>query len=223
MPIRLYIVDPLEVTRVGIRTACAAQSEFEVVGEAEGAEQARQAIQERAPDVVIYGCGTFNDSLLRDIELVCRAAEETQVLVFSALDLASFATSCLQAGAKGFLVKSARLEDLLTAIRALAEGRIFVSHSIDNQHQMAAPHFAVGPASLQPSSLSKDTLSQREREVITMVANGFTNRQIAERLFLSIKTVETYRARVMRKHSLSDRAAVMQFARKHGLTEQVLS
>lgn len=223
MPIRLYIVDPLEVTRVGIRTACAAQSEFTVVGEAEGAEHALSAIQKVSPDVVIYGCGAFCDSLLRDIELVFGVAEGTQVLVFSALDLASFANSCLQAGARGFLVKSARLDDLLTAIRALAEGRIFVSHSVNSQHQIAAPHFVTGMANVQPSSLSKDTLSQREREVITMVANGFTNRQIAERLFLSIKTVETYRARVMRKHSLSDRAAVMQFARKHGLTEQMIS
>jgi two-component system, NarL family, response regulator NreC len=223
MPTRLFIIDPLEVTRVGIRLTCEAFEEFEVVGEAESVPSAINQVLELRPTVVVFGCDTSGDEAQRALQQVCQANPAGRVLVYSALDQAPLANLCMQSGAAGFLVKSTRIDDLLTAIRSLADGRVFISHSVADQQPLAAPHFLASQNGLQPSSITKGTLSQREREVITMVANGFTNRQIAERLYLSIKTVETYRARVMRKHALSDRAAVMQFARKFGLTEQLLS
>ena len=117
----------------------------------------------------------------------------------------------IDAGAVGYLIKAADLDEIAVAIRSIAAGRIFICHS---QHTLATP--PSNASDYRPDDGTEDhQLSRREREVISLLADGMTNKQVAERLFLSVKTVETYRSRVMRKCGFADRTELVQFARQH--------
>ncbi len=219
MPIRLFIIDPLEVMRAGVRLLCSSNEDLVVVGEAESFPLAEPKLLELLPDVVMIDFDQADKTASHQIAILVEKLPNSRILVYSTKDDAELAYQYLTAGASGFLVKAARLEEIAVAIRSLHDGRVFISHSPERSTPLhATPHFTPQkPYGGAPAM--NDSLSQREREVIAMVADGLTNKQIAEKLFLSVKTIETYRARVMRKHSLADRAAVIQFARRFGLTE----
>ena len=141
-----------------------------------------------------------------------------RILAFSSNDGPDDAARTLKAGASGFLIKIAGLDEIAVALRAVHLGRVFVSHS----HPTAFCPKPAAPMTVEtqkPSTAARTAsesptqLSGREREVLSLLADGMTNKQAAERLFLSVKTVETYRARIMKKHGLRDRVDLVQFAR----------
>lgn len=220
MPIRIFVVDPLEVMRAGIRLVCSKNEDLQVVGEAASLAQSGADISACEPDVVIFDVAPSNPKLLETIRDVTQQLPQVRFLAYTNHDHPEVAQALLNAGASGFLVKAARSEEVVVAIRSVSEGRVFISHSPSAKVPLqASPHFPIGGRSGGVHAVA-DSLSRREREVISLVADGLTNKQIAQRLFLSVKTIETYRARVMRKHGLADRSEVIQFARETGLCER---
>jgi DNA-binding NarL/FixJ family response regulator len=144
------------------------------------------------------------------IEDVVRSRPEMGVVVLTMHDDASHARRALAAGARGYVVKSAADRELLAAIRAVADGRTHVGQAVGGE-PVADPKRPAGGGS------PLDTLSEREREVLVLLAQGHTNQQIADGLYLSVKTIESYRSRLMSKLGLTNRAELTKFALDAGL------
>lgn len=214
--IRVFIADDHAVLRSGLRLLIGTQPDMKVIGEAGDFLTAHKTIVELLPDVVTLDLSMPGGDALRLIESLSREAPATKLLVLTMHDDASTFRRALVAGAAGYIVKSAADTELLSAIRAVAAGRSFVS--LPGNADLPIPGV---PASEDAHDrILLQSLSDREREVLTMIAQGHTNKEIADRLFLSVKTVESYRSRLMSKLHLGTRAELTQFALKHGLLKR---
>ena len=206
MPIKVLVVDDRAVIRAGIRQVCAVDDGIEVVGEARSWNEARQIAVSNPPDVLVIDLHQAGGNGVEVISKIRAKFSTLQILVFTDTEEWDDATRLVALGARGYLAKAATLNEIAVGIRCVHAGRIFISHSDTG---IPAPNL-ISPT----AALSKPDLSERETEVITLLADGLTNKQIAEQLFLSVKTIETYRARIMKKHDLKDRAAMVRFARE---------
>lgn len=212
MPIRILVIDPHQIMRAGIGLACQQQDDFELIGQCGDVDSARELANRIQADIVIVDPAIDSDQIGAPVSRVAdwhQAFPDQKILVFTAHDQPEFASALLDAGASGYMTKEASIDELTLAIRCIEVGRIFISHS--RHDRAASPRTSTTPR-LGASAHKEVDLSEREREVLTLIGQGKTNKQAAAELFLSIKTVETYRARVMRKHGLSDRHALFQFA-----------
>ncbi|HSE60613.1 MAG TPA: response regulator transcription factor [Nitrospiraceae bacterium] len=217
MAIRVLLVDDHAVLRAGLAMLVNAQSDMEVTGEAgNGAEAVRGAIKTE-PDVVVMDLAMGRHSGLEAISAIRSASAGTKVLVLSMHTDASYVRMALAAGAGGYVAKSVADTELLTAIRAVAQGRMFVDLDLQDQtaRYEAINGFDRGSDSRPAGPVRR--LSGREREVLSRVAQGFTNLQIAESLGVSVKSIETYRARLLDKLGLRTRAELVRFALGSGL------
>ncbi|MGD9690616.1 MAG: response regulator [Phycisphaerales bacterium] len=204
--VRVLLVDDHPLLRRGIRILIGTQSDMEVVGEAGDMRQAVELCTRLRPDVVILDLSIPGGSGVAGVERVRAASPDSRVLVLTMHDDPAYVRGALAMGAAGYVVKSAADTELVTAIRAVAKGRVFVDASSVEQ--------ALGdPKSASPLA----HLSDREREVLVEVAGGHTSQAIADRLGLSVKTVESYRARMMQKLGLKTRADVIRLAVDTGL------
>lgn len=220
MSIRVLIVDQHEIMRAGIKQTCSERADFEFVGEAYSLEEGRQIALATKPDVAIIDPDCEGVDGLNGIRQLHREMPSMKILVFTAHDSSEHAAILLQAGAAGYLIKVASPDEIAVAIRSVHIGRIFISHTqcavaTPMSKRTDQPEYALPPMQAESDSPTPPRpLSDREQEVLSLLADGMTNKQAAEKLFLSVKTVETYRARIMKKHQLSDRAALVRFARK---------
>ncbi len=188
---------------------------MKVVGEAGDINSTQEKIIELRPDVVTLDLSMPGGDAVRLIEKLTRNVPATRLLILTMHDDASMFRAAIAAGAAGYLVKSAADTELLTAIRAVAAGRSFVS--LPGNPNLTSPDSPAIDETFDHVALN--SLSAREHEVLTMVAQGHTNQAIADRLFLSVKTVESYRSRLMSKLNLGTRAELTQFALKHRLLQ----
>ncbi len=217
LPIRILIVDHYAIMRTGIESVCSPIDDFEVVAKAGSMSEAFSLVQSTSPDVVVIEPRSFGNSadspsedLLGKLRRFRDACPGTRILVFTASDCPGDAGDWMRSGADGFLTKEAGVDVLASAIRCVHGGRSFVCHT---GHSLAPPK-----AATKLSDLSQPVdLSARELEVLALIADGMTNKQAAAKLFLSVKTVETYRARVMRKHQLKDRSELVRFAKHQAI------
>ncbi len=216
MKIRVFIADDHAVLRSGLRLLINGQPDMEVVGEADDGLEAEQRIPTTAPDVALMDLSMPHDGL-HAIRQISQASPATRVLVLTMHDDPGYLRLALSAGAAGYVVKTAVDSELLTAIRTVAQGRTFVDLSCDPDQMFADPPKTDQNRLHRPTRPPDQPLSRREREVLTRVARGFTNQEIAEQLSLSVKTVETYRARLMMKLDLRSRADLVRYALDHGL------
>jgi two-component system, NarL family, response regulator NreC len=211
MKIRIFIVDDHAVLRSGLRLLINGQPDMEVVGEAGGAEVAIESVRDQQPDVVLMDLamnGHMHIATIGELRTCCPSGH---VLVLTMHAESGYVQGALAAGASGYVVKSAADTELLTAIRTVSQGRTFVDWTVG---RLKSPN-RLGKSNVSDAEHSPDLISQlspREREIFSMVAQGFTNQQIADRLGISIKSVETYRARVMEKLGLRSRADLVQYA-----------
>jgi two-component system response regulator NreC len=213
--IRVLIVDDHAVVRSGLKLLINTQNDMEVVGEAGDINATLEKIIEVRPDVVTLDLSMPGGDPVRLIETLTHSVPAARLLILTMHDDASMFRATIAAGAAGYLVKSAADTELLTAIRAVAAGRSFVSlPGNTNLNLTDSPGIQ---ETFDHSALN--SLSAREHEVLTMVAQGHTNQAIADRLFLSVKTVESYRSRLMSKLNLSTRAELTQFALRHRLLQ----
>ena len=207
--IRLLLVDDHAVLRAGLRFLLNAQPDMEVVGEAaDGVEGARLA-EELRPDVVLMDLTMPGGGGIEATRKVREACPETKVLVLTMHDDAGYVREALAAGASGFVLKQAADNDLLSAIRTVHASRTMVFAG-------PSPSWLAGDREgAKPSGLA--LLTEREKEVVRLLALGHTNQEVAELLYISVKTVESHRTRIMEKLGLSRRAELVRFALENGL------
>ena len=214
MSIRIFIADDHGVLRGGLRALINTQADMEVVGEAASGPDAEIGIKKAEPDVVLMDISMPNGGGLAAIVAVKRVRPKTRILVLTVHDEPGYVRAAADAGAVGYVVKNAVDTELLAAIRAVAQGRTFMD---------ASASLGVGQYTMRPkredSGGGRETaqLTGREREVMARVAEGYTNAQIAEELQLGVKSIETYRSRVMEKLGLTSRADLVRFALECGI------
>ena len=217
-PIRVLIADDHAVLRAGLTLLLDAQSDMEVVGEAANGPDTVRRAQETAPHVVLLDLSMPGARSTPTIEELVRLAPGSRVLVLTMHDDPAYLRAALQAGASGYIVKKAADVELLTAIRAVHNGRTFVDltrpDSAPLQDFRRAPRLS--PANGQPKPLSR-----REAEVLRLLAQGHTNHEAADHLALSVKTIETHRKRLSDKLGLKSRAQLFRFAVEVGLLDSV--
>lgn len=211
-PIRVFIADDHAVLRGSLRWLIDTQPDMRVVGEAGSGPDAEVGIRATEPHVVLMDLSMPGGGGLAAIAAVKQFRPKTTFLVLTAQHEAAYVRAAVNAGAAGFVVKSAAHTELLAAIRAVAQGRTF----IDTSSSMEGAHRASIPLST-PAAGPTPQLTTREREVLVRVAEGYTNGQIAAELGLGVKSVETYRARLMEKLGLDGRPALVRFALESGL------
>lgn len=205
--IRVFLADDHAVLRAGLRMLLSAQPDLEVVGEAGDSRNAFTQILQLKPDVLTLDLTMPGGGSIKLIERLTKECPQTRVVVLTMHDDPAYLRTVLAAGCSGFVLKSAADSELIAAIRAASQGRIFVHSQIS---ESAEP-------SLIPRKPGAANLSQRELETLVFLAQGHTNQEIADRLFLSVKTIETYRARITEKLGLRTRAELVRYAHEVGL------
>jgi len=210
--LRIVIADDHSVLRSGLKMLLESQSDMEVVGEAYDTSSALRVVQKCVPDVMTVDLsmpGGNGFELLRKLK---ELSPSTRFVVLTMHDDPAYFRASVAAGADGFVLKKAADSELMTAIRSATQGEFYTSAdwSLDS-----VSHDSIeAPVGTTPSVRS---LSEREREVLTLVAQGMTNQQIADMFTLSVKTVESYRARLMRKLGIHSRAELVRFALEVGV------
>jgi two-component system, NarL family, response regulator NreC len=200
------LADDHVVVRSGLRLLLEAERGLAVVGECGDVEGALEAVRQLSPDVLVLDLHMPGEPSLAAIPRLRELHPETRVIVLTAQRDPSFAAEALRLGAAGYLPKEAAEGQLLEAIRVAVEGGTYL------EPQLGARLAAI--AARKPRELSA-----RELEVLRLIARGHTNREIAERLFLSVRTVESHRARLQRKLELSRRSELVEYALERGLVE----
>jgi len=207
--IRVVVADDHAIVRAGVRALLAAEPDMLVVGEAGDGRDAIAKLTRAAPDVLIIDLSMPGMNGVEAIARARAAAPATRVLVLSMHAAPDYVRPALRAGAHGYVVKGAGLDDLVRAVRAVAAGERFLG---PEAARVAAADLG---AADERDDLAR--LTPREREVLQLVAEGRTNREIAARLGLSPKTVDTHRTSLMNKLDLHDAQALTRFAVRHGL------
>src|SRR5919108_204143 len=214
--IGILIVDDHGILRAGLRMLINAQSDMEVIGEAMDGHEALQKAREMKPDVALMDITMPKTGGLQALEQLRQVFSQTRILVLTMHDDPAYARSVLAAGGLGYVVKRAADSDLLAAIRAVYRGRTFVDPTLAGNlvQYLLGKKAPPGPTQRgAPWSL----LSPREREALLLLAQGYTNQQAAKWMLVSVKTVETYRARVAQKLGLHSRADLTRYALESGL------
>ena len=211
MSLRVLIVDDHAVVRSGLRMLLDAEKDIEVVAEAGDARTAVFEVRAHKPDVILMDVVMPGASGIEATQSVLKEAPDASVLVLSMQDDPRYVREAFAAGASGYVLKEAADEELVAAIREVAGGGRYV-------------HPELGARLIQADAEERaradaDPLSDREREVLRLLALGHTNQEIAKMLYLSVRTVETHRSHIMQKLRLSTRAELVQHAIDSGLLE----
>jgi DNA-binding NarL/FixJ family response regulator len=208
--ISVMLVDDHAVVRDGLRALLESSPDIKVVGVAGTGREALAEVQRLSPDVVIMDIALPEMDGVQATRHVMEKCPETRVLILSMYLSSEHIHRALQAGAKGYVLKESAGEEVTEAVRALSAGKRYLSYRITET--MIQDYVREGT----PISLL-DSLSLRERDVLQMVVEGGTNASIALKLSLSPKTVETYRARIIKKLKVKDTVELVKFAMRHGI------
>jgi two-component system response regulator NreC len=205
------LVDDHAVLRSGLRMMIDLQPDMCVVAEAASAQGAMDIVVEHAPDVLVMDLAMPGGGSIDAIQRMQESSAHTRVLVLSMHDESSYLRAVIGAGGAGYVTKRAADTELLTAIRTVHAGRSYVDVSLSDR-----PPPLVEGRSL-PGLPDPSVLSEREMEVLKLVALGFTNKEVAEQIHVSVKSVESYRSRVADKLGLRSRAELVRYALEKGL------
>jgi len=208
--IRVFLVDDHAVVRAGIRALIEMQADMEVVGEAESAAEALERAEAASPDVAVVDISMPDESGVRVIERLREVSPRTRSLALTMHNDPMYVRAVVEAGGCGYLVKSAAHSDFLQAIRSVYDKRFYLD-----------PSLADDATTESGASSQAEVLNERERQVLRLVALGYTNREVADKLDLSTKSIEAYRARLRQKLGVQTRAELVQIARDLGLFEPV--
>jgi DNA-binding NarL/FixJ family response regulator len=215
--IRLLLVDDHAVLRAGLRALLNAEADMEVVGEAENGQQAVNMVHALRPDVVLMDVTMPGMNGIEATRRIKAMASDVRVLALTMHDDASYLRDILKAGGSGYVLKEAAGDELLSAIRAVYQGGTFLHAG----HTKLLLDENPPPATATDAKAERyRLLSEREAEVFKLVALGYRNSEIAEMLHLSVKTVETYKTRLMQKLGLRSRAALVRYALELGLLDE---
>ena len=210
--IKLLLVDDHEIVRAGLRMLFAAEPDMEIVGQVSSGDEAVQAVQNLAPDVVIMDVAMPGISGIEATRQIKEHAPDIAVLALTMHEDEQYFFEMLNAGASGYIPKRAAPDDLVSAVRVVDEGNVFLHATLA---KFLMREFA--DESPQHPASSADNLTPREKEVLTYIAEGYTNREIAEELFISVKTVDRHRENIMQKLNLHNRVELVRYAIEKGL------
>ncbi len=212
MPIRIVLADDHAVVRLGLRALLEAEPDFELVGEAADGLQVAPLVERLHPDVLLLDLMLPGLSGLEVIQRIGRGLPETRVVVLSLYANEAYVVEALRHGALGYVLKGSPATDLVHAVREVAAGRRYLSPPL-SEHAVESYALRANTAALDPY----ETLTAREREVLHLAAEGHTSGEIAKRLFISPRTVETHRSNLMRKLGLLSQTDLVRFALRRGL------
>ncbi len=206
-PITIVLADDHQVVRAGLRLLLEAEEGFRVIAEAGDVPTTERRVTAYHPRVLILDLNMPGGSSLPAIPRLRASAPDTQIVVLTMQNEPAFAREALRAGALGYVLKEAADDELVQAVRLAAEGRTYLNPEL-GARLAAEPPIPSGPP---------DDLSAREIEVLRLIALGHTNGEIASRLYLSVRTVESHRAHLQQKTRRTTRADLVAYAREHGL------
>ena len=207
--IQVVLVDDHAVVRSGLRLLLDGQEDIEVVGEAGNAKDAVFRARALKPDVILLDVVMPGESGIDVLPKLLRESPETRVLVLSMQDDPSYVREAFAAGARGYVLKEAADEEVVSAVREIAGGGSYVHPTLGAR--------MVAAEAQERAAAEADPLSEREREVLHLLALGHTNQEIAEELYISVRTAESHRAHIMQKLRLATRAELVRYALSHGL------
>jgi two-component system, NarL family, response regulator NreC len=211
-PVKVLIVDDHAVVRTGIRLLLAQEPDIDPVGEAGTAREAIFEARSLKPDVILMDVVMPDGNGLEAIPTLLHEHPETKILVLSMQDDPRYVREAFDSGARGYVLKEAADVEVVTAVREVARGGRYV------HPELGARLIAADAAAARKAD--EDPLSDREREVLRLLALGHTNQEIAQQLYISVRTAETHRAHIMQKLRLSSRAELVRYAIAQGLLEQ---
>lgn len=214
-PIRVVLVDDHAMFRAGIRALIEAEDRMQVVGEAATGDEAVDRVRELKPDVVVMDLAMPGSNGLEATRRISALDLKTHVLVLTVHAEEEYLVPVVEAGASGYLTKTSADIDLLEAIRVVARGQVFLPPK-------AATLLLRRYKDVEgDDSAGLNDLSAREQEVLALTAEGFSSREIGLKLFISPKTVDTYRSRIMDKLGLGHRSELVRFALRAGLLKEI--
>jgi two-component system response regulator NreC len=209
--IRLLLVDDHQIVRAGLRMLFQAEKDMEIVGEIDSGGEAVEAARELKPDVVIMDVAMPGISGIEATRRIKEASPDTAVLALTMHEDEQYFFEMLNAGASGYIPKRAAPDDLVSAIRVVSQGNIFLYPTMAKL--LVKDFLQRTESGLAPAD---EDLTPREREVLTYIAEGYTNREIAEALVISVKTVDRHRENIMRKLNLHSRVELVKYAIEKG-------
>jgi two-component system response regulator NreC len=214
-PISVLLVDDHAMFRAGIKALLEADGKVAVVGEASSGDDAVDLVRALKPDVVVMDLSMPGSNGLEATRRIAALELDTSVLVLTVHAEEEYLVPVVEAGASGYLTKTSADTDLLEAIRVVARGQVFLPPKATT---LLLKQYKAAESS---DALSLKDLSTREQEVLALTAEGFSSREIGKKLFISPKTVDTYRSRIMDKLGLSHRSDLVRFALRVGLLKEV--
>jgi DNA-binding NarL/FixJ family response regulator len=212
MSIRVLVVDDHAIVRTGLRRVLDAEPDIETVAEAPSAERAVFEALEHKPDVVLMDVVMPGKSGIEGLPALLQAVPDAKVLILSMQDDPRYVREAFAAGASGYVLKEAADTEVVSAVRAVAAGDRYV-------HPILGARLVAAEAD-ERKRAEADPLSDREREVLRLLALGHTNQEIAKMLYISVRTAETHRAHIMQKLRLTSRAELVRHALSEGLLDE---
>ena len=207
--IKVVLVDDHAVVRSGLRLLLDAEGDMEVVGEAGNANDAVFRARALQPDVILLDVVMPGESGIEALPKLLKESPATNVLVLSMQDDPSYVREAFAAGASGYVLKEAVDEEVVSAVREIASGGRYVHPALGAR--------IIAAEAEERAAAEADPLSDREREILRLLALGHTNQEIARQLYISVRTAESHRAHIMQKLRLSTRAELVRYALSHGL------
>jgi two-component system, NarL family, response regulator NreC len=213
-PIRVLVADDHAIVRSGLHLLLSSESDIQVVGEAVDGETAVALAEGLRPDVVLMDIGMPSLSGFEATRQIKARAPEVNILVLTMHRSEEYFFQMLEAGASGYILKGAETSELINAVRVVARGDMFLYPAM--ARRLVQEFLRHG----QLDGPGGPTLTPREKQVLKLIADGFSNKEIAEHLVLSPSTIHSHRANLMRKLNLTSRRELIQYARRHGLIRE---
>jgi len=209
--IRVFLADDHAVLRTGLKMFINSQDDMVCIGEAGNGKSTLVQVRQLRPDLVLLDLSMPGLGGLEALPEILKQAPETRVLILTMHTEEDYLHQAIKQGAAGYILKQAVDQELLSAIRATMRGEVYIHPAMTRAllDQMIS-------SAQQPEDRMEVILSEREREVLQWVARGYTNQEVADRLSLSVKTIETYRSRATTKLGLKSRAALVRYAQQQG-------
>ena len=212
-PYRIVIADDHTILREGLRALLSSDPDFEVVGEAEDGRSTIRCVKKLSPDLVLMDLSMPRMDGLEAIKDTKKENPDTKIVALTVHKTEEYVLATLRAGADGYVLKDAHHSELVLALKNVLKGKRYLSPGISEK---VIEGYLAGRKALKPASIY-DTLTQREREILKLIAEGYKNKEVADYLCISLKTVEKHRANLIKKLDLHNTAALTAFAMEKGL------
>jgi DNA-binding NarL/FixJ family response regulator len=214
--LRIVLAEDHTILREGLRALLSADPAFEIIGEAQDGREAVRCVEKLEPDLLLMDLSMPRMSGMDAIREIKKRYPEIKIIALTVHKTEEYLLATLQAGADGYVLKDATHDELVLAIKNVMRGKSYLSPGVSEK---VIEGYLEGKESNRPRS-SWETLSQREREVLKLIAEGYKNKEIAEDLCISLKTVEKHRANLMKKLDLHNAAALTVYAMQKGLVNR---